>query len=66
MIRALEDLYPETEWYEWLFRQTRENFWTLRKNQKRYMDWVMQVRGMKDLTDWYNIRDLAFDEQRGV
>jgi hypothetical protein len=61
----MEDLYPDQEWHEWLWPQPRANFWASLKNQKRYLDWVMKERGMKDLADWYSVADLAFDGQRG-
>ena len=66
---ALQSIYPEHEWYPWLFPQNvPTGFWNIKENQKRFMDWLGKKLKFTRLDDWYKItvRDLTRNGGRSL
>jgi len=61
----LNAIYPEYKWLEWKFNSTPKNFWIIKKNQKKYMDWLGEQLGYKNYEDWYKIRRYDFWDNYG-
>src|SRR5690349_7182611 len=63
LLRALQSIYPEHQWYPWLFK-TRES----QKNaldEKQLVAWLSVKLHIKSLDDWYRvslrqIREVAY------
>jgi hypothetical protein len=53
--KAIERVYPEYEWYIWLFKNSSRNYWEHRENQQRYLDWLSSVLGVVTQQDWYTV-----------
>lgn len=52
---AIMQNFPEHEWLEWMFRLTPKHFWELKKNRRRYMNWLGEQLGYRTSDDWYAI-----------
>lgn len=48
-------LYPEFEFKFWKFRCSSMNDWSNLNNQKEYLKWFEELKGIKSPEDWYNI-----------
>jgi len=46
---------PDYDWKEWKFSKAPNGFWQQRKNRKRYMLWLGQELGFKEISDWYSV-----------
>ena len=51
----VKSIYPEYNWIEWKFTQTKRGFWKDINNHKKYMNWLKIELGYKNMEDWYNI-----------
>jgi len=54
--RALADLYPDQDWYPWLFEGTGSYFWTSRENRLRFLEWLSHRLHIEELDDWYRVK----------
>ena len=60
-INALKELYPDKQWYPWLFGHQR-NTWTQPKIRKAYLNWLKELLGYTTLDDWYRITEKDFSQ----
>ncbi len=62
---VLKWYYPDFEWKEWLFQSAPVGFWNKLENRLRYLEWLGEELGFKEIEDWYGlmVRDLL--EHRG-
>eukprot|EP01122_Echinamoeba_exundans_P005105 TRINITY_DN15281_c0_g1_i1.p1 TRINITY_DN15281_c0_g1~~TRINITY_DN15281_c0_g1_i1.p1 ORF type:complete len:579 (-),score=58.97 TRINITY_DN15281_c0_g1_i1:528-2264(-) len=37
---TLKSVYPEHEWHWWKFRQVSARYWSVKENQREFVDWV--------------------------
>jgi hypothetical protein len=51
----LSKIYPEYDWLPWKFNITSNGFWSDKKNQRNFMEWVAKQLQYKDKEDWYNV-----------
>ena len=51
----LQNVYPDYTWLPWKFAQTPKHYWDLVQNQRKFMDWIGNNLGIKNMSDWYNI-----------
>jgi len=49
---VLEIAYPEAEWLPWKFGQVGHNFWTVPENRSKYVTWLGDQLGIKNVEDW--------------
>ena len=63
-IIALKELYPDKQWYPWLFGHQR-NTWTEPKIRKAYLNWLKELLGYTTLDDWYQITENDFFHNHG-
>jgi len=41
IIKMANTLYPEIEWYEWMFTKAPQHFWETKSNCVRYLKWLV-------------------------
>jgi hypothetical protein len=51
--QMLSTLYPEYDWLPWKFVQCPRNFWSDKKNHRKFLDWASEQLKIKDKNDWY-------------
>lgn len=61
----LRDLFPRTQWNEWMFSRVPFGFWDDPENRKRYVTWLGKQLGFRCPTDWYRIRSEDFKNNYG-
>lgn len=49
----LSAVFPDYEWLPWKFDQCPRNYWNNVENQRRFVDWVGNQLGVKEMSDWY-------------
>lgn len=54
--KALEDIYPQFRWMEWLFPKVPSGYWIDQLKQTEYLLWIAEVLEIKVQEDWYKIR----------
>jgi len=64
-VGAVKELFPDGEWYEWLFDATSRGFWKDRRNHRRYLEWLGQQLGIKRFEDWYHVTNKDFAAHAG-
>jgi hypothetical protein len=52
---ALMNIYPEFGWKPWLFSSVCDGYWNKRSNVMKFMDWIGEKLGVKELDDWYKV-----------
>lgn len=54
------DTWPDYEWQEWRFHRARPGFWKLRRDRRRYLDWLGEKLGFREPEHWLKLtyRDL--------
>ena len=65
IIVSLVERTDELEWMPWKFAQTTHGWWKLVKNQKKYLDWLVQEFGFITYNDYYNLNYLHFHKNYG-
>ncbi len=55
LLKTLQSLYPDYEWYPWLFAKIPKTYWSDVKNVKKYIEWLAIKLGMEKLDEWYNV-----------
>ncbi len=51
----LSQNFPEYEWLPWKFIHSPNNFWSVMKNQKLFLNWASTQLNIKEMEDWYKI-----------
>lgn len=51
----LKDYRPEYAWLEWRFLHVPQGFWNDPRHRQRYMDWLGQQLGIRQIEDWYQL-----------
>lgn len=51
--------------HPWIDGRVPNGFWDLRENRVRYMDWLAECCGFRQLEDWYQVRKHHFKQNRG-
>lgn len=64
-IRAVMECFPDYEWQEWFFTQVPATFWRHRKNRLRYLAWLGEQLGFRQMEDWYRASTRDFSRHRG-
>jgi hypothetical protein len=66
LVRALEDVYPQHQWYAWNFSQNvGPRFWDRSENRTNYLLWLGKHLGFKNSNDWNNIKKSQIMENGG-
>jgi hypothetical protein len=53
--KALQSIYPEFQFYPWLFERVPVRFWDDLNNQRQYFDWLAKRLNVNHLDGWYNV-----------
>jgi hypothetical protein len=61
---ALQNVYPQYVWYDWLFDKNLKGYWLLPVNQRKYCDWLAEQLGIETQMDWYQLRLSDFRDRR--
>ncbi|HVC93275.1 MAG TPA: hypothetical protein VND64_06265 [Pirellulales bacterium] len=64
-VAAVMAYLPDYGWKEWLFTFTPKDFWSARRNRRRYMDWLAEQLGIRDPEDWYAVTQREFNANAG-
>jgi len=59
-------IYSEFLWEEWKFRSVPSGFWRSRENVRRYLMWLGEREGVKDIFDWGKVPNSAITRSGGV
>jgi len=57
--------FPEHDWKPWMFQPTPRGFWSLKENQKKYMEWLRGVLKIEEMDDWYGVTVESFSTNNG-
>ena len=52
----LESVFPDTEWFPWMFEYCPKKYWVDKKNHIIYAKWLGKTLGYKNMDDWYQIK----------
>jgi hypothetical protein len=52
----LSAVYKEFEWLPWKFVRGAGSYWDSIPNQRLFLDWVGKHLGIKEFSDWYNVK----------
>jgi hypothetical protein len=63
--KLLTHVYPDYDFNFWLFTQSFNGCWDLKKNQLKYMEYLKHIMGYSEITDWYRIRKTDFEKHFG-
>ncbi len=63
--KAVIDIFPEHQWYEWLFSVAPQGYWQDKNHRLLYVDWLADLLGISKLSDWYAITGQRFRENNG-
>jgi len=55
IVKALKELIPNYEWYDWKFKKTPQFFWENSINRQNYMAWLEKKIGINTNEDWYKV-----------
>lgn len=53
ILYILQAVYPDYEWFPWLFTITPNGIWSDVANHTKYMNWLGKKIGILKLDDWY-------------
>ena len=56
LIKALMSIYPEHTWKVWTFKKVPKNYWSDKKNQRIFFDWLANKLQVKSVEDWYKVK----------
>ncbi len=70
-------VYPEFEWEVtgsiiiliikfWKFSEPQDEFWKVKEEQRKYLEWLRVKLNIKNHTDWYNVNEDMVRENRGA
>jgi hypothetical protein len=55
MFAMLSAVFPEFDWLPWKFPQVPKTYWDNVNNVRKYLNWVGNQLGIKELKDWYQV-----------
>lgn len=55
LLTALEAIFPEFEWFAWLFPSAPVGYWDELEHQKKFIDWIASDFGIQQPEEWYKI-----------
>lgn len=69
-------VYPEFYWEVaesmivltfkfWRFSEIPDEFWKVKEEQRKYLEWLRVKLNIKNHTDWYNVNEDMVRENRG-
>lgn len=61
----LNKLYPEYQFYPWIFGKVPNSFWLKNKNIIEYTKWLARELNIMKLDEWYDINGIIVDELYG-
>lgn len=65
-LKALQTIYPDTEWHPWLFKSgPGQGHWKIKENRKVYFDWLAKKIGITNPEDWYNVTKQTIIDNHG-
>lgn len=53
--RLFTKLYPDKDWYPWLFKKIPTGLWKQKENQRKFLDWLAKKVGVAKSEDWYKV-----------
>jgi hypothetical protein len=64
-IRAVQDIYRDYDWKEWMFQTAPRRFWHDVRNHRLFMEWLEKRLGIREPSDWYRVTNQDFREHGG-
>jgi hypothetical protein len=64
-IVAIKECFPDCDWKDWLFVMAPRRFWQDPRNHRRYMIWLGQELGICRPSDWYQVSNQDFKDNKG-
>lgn len=61
---ALQTVYPQFVWYDWLFEKNLKGYWLIHANQRKYCDWFADQLGIETQQEWYQTKLNDFRDRR--
>jgi hypothetical protein len=62
-LRMLSTIYPEYDWLPWKFNEPcPPNYWESVNNQRKFIDWAGKQLSVKEMSDWYKVSKMVFQE----
>jgi hypothetical protein len=53
--KVLQSVYPEFQFFPWLFTHTPDSYWDSAENQAAYFNWLAYELNINDPSDWYDV-----------
>jgi hypothetical protein len=63
--KMLQHFYPNVEFDYWKFDHVPSGYWSERKNQRRFFDWLASQLNIKEVNDWYSVTQLELSKHGG-
>jgi hypothetical protein len=63
--QLVKRIFPDYDWKEWLFGQTKNGFWNDINNHIKYSIWLGNELGYKKIEDWYQITSKLIRNNNG-
>jgi hypothetical protein len=54
--QLLSTVFPEHDWLPWKFGHTPKGYWENMKNQRLFVDWAGNRLNIKEMSDWYKVK----------
>jgi hypothetical protein len=55
LFMALQGIYPQFNWFPWLFENLPDWFWDELENRQKYMEWMEEELNIQEKKDWYSV-----------
>jgi len=62
---VLKEYWPGYEWQEWRLAVVPTGFWDDPANRRRYLDWLGEQLGFREVVDWYGLKNEALYAHHG-
>jgi hypothetical protein len=53
--KVLQKLFPEKEWYPWMFGRVPKKYWEDHSNRKKFFDWLAKELKIVKKEQWYEL-----------
>lgn len=61
----LKTVYPEREWYPWLFKKASTKFWNSESASLEYVKWLEKDLQISQVEQWYDVDFKAIKHRKG-
>lgn len=65
-VDAVRECHPEYDWQEWRFPKVRRAFWSIPSNRQRYLLWLGEKLGFRQMEDWYSLKQKDVIDNHGL